>query len=124
MNYLLLTVLGATMFSNQQHQIFGEMIDMDTGEIILILPEKPEANKKFINSLNVWGKDNVSTISFEEFKNLNATDDIVTQLGNSMNGIDTLSCSADGSCDGKVTLEKSTTKITEIDLEKNYITTI
>ena len=47
---------------------------------------------------------------FEEFKNLNATDDMVTQLGNSMNGIDTLSCSADGSCDGKVTLEKSTTK--------------
>ena len=110
MNYLLLTVLGVTMFSNQQHQIFGEMIDMDTGEIILILPEKPEANKKFINSLDVWGKDNVSTISYEEFKNLNATNNKVTQLGNSMNGIDSLSCSSDGSCDGKVTLEKSTTK--------------
>ena len=110
MNYLLLTVLGATMFSNQQHQIFGEMIDMDTGEIILILPEKSEANKKFINSLNVWGKDNVSTISYEEFKNLNATNNKMTQSGNSMNGIDSLSCSSDGSCDGKVTLEKSTTK--------------
>ena len=72
MNYLLLSVLGVTMFSNQQHQIFGEMIDMDTGEVILILPEKSEANKKFINSLTVWGKDNVSTISFEEFKNLNS----------------------------------------------------
>ena len=69
MNYLLLTVLGATMFSNQQHQIVGDMIDMDTGEVILILPEKSEANKKFINSLDVWGKDNVSTISYEEFKN-------------------------------------------------------
>ena len=46
MNYLLLTVLGATMFSNQQHQIVGKMVDMDTGEIILILPEKLEINKK------------------------------------------------------------------------------
>ena len=34
MNYLLLTVLGATMFSNQQHQIVGDMIDMNTGEVI------------------------------------------------------------------------------------------
>ena len=50
MNYLLLTVLGATMFSNQQHQIVGDMIDMDTGEVILILPEKSEINKKFIDS--------------------------------------------------------------------------
>tara|TARA_X000000368_G_C22497531_1_gene479062 strand:- start:30 stop:368 length:339 start_codon:yes stop_codon:yes gene_type:complete len=110
MNYLLLSVLGVTMFSNQQHQIFGEMIDMDTGEVILILPEKSEANKKFINSLNVWGKDNVSTITFEEFKNLSSGNNEVTKLGSSMNGIDSLSCSADGSCDGKVTLEKSTTK--------------
>ena len=110
MNYLLLSVLGVTMFSNQQHQIFGEMIDMDTGEVILILPEKSEANKKFINSLNVWGKDNVSTITFEEFKNLSSENNEVTQLSSSMNGIDSLSCSADGSCDGKVTLEKSTTK--------------
>ena len=110
MNYLLLSVLGVTMFSNQQHQIFGEMIDMDTGEVILILPEKSEANKKFISSLNVWGKDNVSTITFEEFKNLSSENNEVTQLGSSMNGIDSLSCSADGSCDGKVTLEKSTTK--------------
>ena len=53
MNYLLFTVLGATIFSNQEHQIVGEMIDIDTGEIILILPEKSEANKKFINSLEV-----------------------------------------------------------------------
>ena len=65
MNYLLLTVLGATMFSNQQHQIFGEMIDMDTGEIILILPEKPEANKKFINSLDVWGKDMLALLAMK-----------------------------------------------------------
>ena len=83
---------------------------MDTGEIILILPEKSEANKKFINSLNVWGKDNVSTISFEEFKNLSPANNGVKQSGSSINGIDSLSCSADGSCDGKVTLEKSTTK--------------
>jgi hypothetical protein len=110
MNYLLLSVIGATMFSNQQHQIFGEMIDMDTGEVILILPEKSNANKKFVNSLNVWGKDNVSTITFEEFKNLSSGNDKATQLGSSINGIDSLSCSADGSCDGKVTLEKSTTK--------------
>ena len=68
------------------------------------------SSSKFINSLDVWGKDNVSTISYEEFKNLNATNNKVTQLGNSMNGIDSLSCSSDGSCDGKVTLEKSTTK--------------
>ena len=97
MNYLLLTVLGATMFSNQQHQIFGEMIDMDTGEVILILPEKSEANTKFVNSLDVWGKDNVSTISYEEFKNLSPVNNGVTQLGSSMNGINSLSCSADGS---------------------------
>ena len=110
MNYLLLSILGVTMFSNQQHQIFGEMIDMDTGEIILILPEKSQANKKFINTLDIWGKDNVSTISFEEFKNLSPVNKEVTQSGSSVNGIDTLSCSSDGSCDGKVTLEKSTTK--------------
>ena len=83
---------------------------MDTGEIILILPDKSEANKKFIDSLDVWGKDNVSTISFEEFKNINPANNELIQLGKSMNGIDSLSCSADGSCDGKVTLEKSTTK--------------
>ena len=33
----------------------------------------------------------------------------MTQLGNSMNGVDSLSCSADGSCDGKVILDKTTT---------------
>ena len=54
MNYLLLTVLVQPCFLININ--FGEMIDMDTGEIILILPEKPEANKKFINSLDVWGK--------------------------------------------------------------------
>ena len=108
MNYLLLTVLGATMFSNQQHQIVGDMIDMDTGEVILILPEKSEINKKFIDSLDVWGKDNVSTISFEEFKNLNSSLNPTNQLGGTLNGVDSLSCSADGSCDGKVILDKTT----------------
>ena len=29
--------------------------------------------KKFIDSIDVWGKDNVNTISFEEFKNLNSS---------------------------------------------------
>ena len=109
MNYLLLTVLGATMFSNQQHQIVGDMIDMDTGEVILILPEKSEINKKFIDSLDVWGKDNVSTISFDDFKNLNSSLNPTNQLGSTLNGVDSLSCSADGSCDGKVILDKSTT---------------
>ena len=109
MNYLLLTVLGATMFSNQQHQIVGDMIDMDTGEVILILPEKSEINKKFIDSLDVWGKDNVSTISFDEFKNLNSSLNSTNQLGSTLNGVDSLSCSADGSCDGKVILDKTTT---------------
>lgn len=109
MNYLLLTVLGATMFSNQQHQIVGDMIDMDTGEVILILPEKSEINKKFINSLDVWGKDNVRNISFEEFKNLNSSLNSTNQLGSTLNGVDSLSCSADGSCDGKVILDKTTT---------------
>ena len=80
MNYFLLTVLGATMFSNQQHQIVGDMIDMDTGEVILILPEKSEINKKFIDSLDVWGKDNVSTISFDDFKNLNSSLNPTNQL--------------------------------------------
>ena len=109
MNYLLLSVLGATMFSNQQHQIVGEMIDMDTGEIVLVLPEKTYVNKKFISSLDVWGKDNVSNISYEEFKNLNSSFESVNQLDNSKDNIDSLSCNTDGSCDGKVILEKSTT---------------
>ena len=109
MNYLLLSVLGATMFSNQQHQIVGEMIDMDTGEIVLVLPEKKNVNKKFISSLDVWGKDNVSNISYEEFKNLNSSFESVNQLGDSKASIDSLSCNTNGSCDGKVILEKSTT---------------
>ena len=109
MNYLLLTVLGATMFSNQQHQIVGKMVDMDTGEIILILPEKSEINKKIVDSSEVWGKDNVSSQSFEEFKNLNSSLNSTNQLGSTLNGVDSLSCSADGSCDGKVILDKSTT---------------
>ena len=109
MNYLLLTVLGATMFTNQQHQIVGKMVDMDTGEIILILPEKSEINNKIIDSREVWGKDKVTTLSFEEFKNLNSTLNSTNQIGSTLNGVDSLSCSADGSCDGKVILDKSTT---------------
>ena len=109
MNYLLLTVLGATMFTNQQHQIVGKMVDMDTGEIILILPEKLEINKKIVDSREVWGKDNVTSLSFEEFKNINSTLNSKDQIGNTLNGIDVLSCNADGSCDGKVILDKSTT---------------
>ena len=109
MNYLLLTVLGATMFSNQEHQIVGDMVDIDTGEVILILPEESETNKKFIASLDVWGKDNVSTISFDDFKNLSTSLNSTNQLGSTLNGVDSLSCNADGSCDGKVILDKSTT---------------
>ena len=97
------------MFSNQEHQIVGDMVDMDTGEVILILPEESETNKKFIASLDVWGKDNVSTISFDDFKNLNSSLNSKNPLGSTLNGVDSLSCSADGSCDGKVILDKSTT---------------
>ena len=42
MNYLLLTVLGATIFSNQEHQIVGEMIDIDTGEVHEFINEEIE----------------------------------------------------------------------------------
>ena len=110
MNYLLLTVLGATIFSDQKHQIVGEMVDVDTGEIILILPEKSQEIKKLIRAIESGaGKNNVTNLSYEEFKNLNSSLNSTNQLGNTANGVDSLSCSADGSCDGKVILDKSTT---------------
>ena len=42
------------------------------------------------------------------FKNLNSSLNSTNQLGSTLNGIDSLSCSADGSCDGKVILDKTT----------------
>ena len=87
----------------------GKEIENDYRIKILSELEKSEINKKFIDSLDVWGKDNVSTISFEEFKNLNSSLNSTNQLGSTLNGVDSLSCSADGSCDGKVILDKTTT---------------
>ena len=110
MDYFLLSVLGLTMFANQQHQIVGEMIDMDTGEVILILPENSERKKNFYN-LNIRGNRNEKrSLNFEEFKNITSASNLrlSSENNNSNNGIDTLSCSSSGSCDGKVTLEKST----------------
>ena len=33
---LILLFIGLTMFANQQHQIVGEMIDMNTGEVRMV----------------------------------------------------------------------------------------
>ena len=110
MDYFLLSVLGLTMFANQQHQIFAEMIDMDTGEVILILPENSGRNKNFYD-LNIRDNSNEKrSLNFEEFKNITSVSNSMqsSKNNNNKNGIETLSCSSSGSCDGKVTLEKST----------------
>ena len=58
------------MFSNQQHQIVGEMIDMDTGEIVLVLPEKKNVNKKFISSVNKSLKQKLVDLPKKKYENL------------------------------------------------------
>ena len=57
----------------------------------------------------MFGEKIMYIISFEEFKNLNSSLNSTNQLGSTLNGVDSLSCSADGSCDGKVILDKTTT---------------
>ncbi len=79
-------------------------MDMDTGEIIFILSENSKIRKKN----NFVRKNDRRNISFDEFKNENTVIN-TDQISSTKTGIDTLSCSKDGSCDGKVKLDKSTT---------------
>ena len=107
MNYYLLPVFGMAMLAGQPHEITGKMIDQETGEIILIFPEK-ENKKELSEILDVWGKDG-SEIS-RSIKGDTTESNSGLAFGQKMNGAtpSSISCKSDGSCDGKVSLEKTT----------------
>ena len=104
MNYLMLTFLGLTMASNEPHIVSGKMIDMDTGEVVFVFPEKKILKDPTADFSDIWGKD----------KNTNENYNSQTSGVYSLDGAtsksekETTSCSSTGSCDGGVSLDKST----------------
>mgnify|MGYP003328037890 CR=1 FL=1 len=104
MNYLMLTFLGLTMASNEPHMVSGKMIDMDTGEIIFVFPEKKILKNPIANFGDIWGKDENTG------ENNNSQTSGVYSLDGSMSKSEkeTTACSSTGSCDGGVSLDKST----------------
>ena len=57
MNYLMLTFLGLTMASNEPHIVSGKMIDMDTGEVVFVFPEKKILKDSTADLSDILGKD-------------------------------------------------------------------
>ena len=108
MNYLMFTILGISMAANQPHEITGKMVDLDTGEIILVFPEKENQERLNYEALNVWGKEKFDENKYNYSEN---SKESVTSKINSYNNQsqkESISCSSDGNCDGSVSLEKST----------------
>ena len=104
----MLTLLGLSMASGQPHEIQGTMVDMETGEILLIFPEKKLLQKLTTGELDVWGKeksfDNDLTLSTGlEANNIKTFGGVVNKSES-----ESISCSSGGSCEGGVSLEKST----------------
>ena len=108
MNYLMLTLFGISMASGQPHEVRGTMVDMDTGEVLLVFPGKKQLKNLNIGKLNVWGKEK----GFSSGLTLNTgsnTENLKTFGGvANQSKSDSISCSSGGSCDGGVSLEKST----------------
>ena len=108
MNYLMLTLFGISMASGQPHEVRGTMVDMETGEVLLIFPGKKQLKSLNIGELDVWGKEK----SFSNGLTFNTGLD--TKKQKTFGGVpnqsksESISCSSGGSCDGGVSLEKST----------------
>ena len=104
MNYLMLTFLGLTMASNEPHIVSGKMIDMDTGEVVFVFPEKKILKDFTADFSDIWGKDE----NTYEYNN-SQTSGVYSLDGEmSKSEKETTSCSSTGSCDGGVSLDKST----------------
>ena len=104
MNYLMLTFLGLTMASNEPHIVSGKMIDMDTGEVVFVFPEKKILKDSKADFSDIWGKDQ------NTYENNNSQTSSVYSLDGAISKSEkeTTSCSSTGSCDGSVSLDKST----------------
>ena len=53
----MLTFLGLTMASNEPHIVSGKMIDMDTGEVVFVFPEKKILKGSNADFCDIWWKD-------------------------------------------------------------------
>ena len=104
MNYLMLTFLGLTMASNEPHIVSGKMIDMDTGKVVFVFPEKKILKDSKADFSDIWGKDQ------NTYENNNSQTSGVYSLDGAISKSEkeTTSCSSTGSCDGSVSLDKST----------------
>ena len=104
MNYLMLTFLGLTMASNEPHIVSGKMIDMDTGEVVIVFPEKKILKDLTADFSDIWGRDKNTN------ENYNSQTSGIYSLDGAMSKSEkeTTSCSSTGSCDGGVSLDKST----------------
>tara|TARA_B100001250_G_C19258813_1_gene554035 strand:+ start:192 stop:530 length:339 start_codon:yes stop_codon:yes gene_type:complete len=108
MNYLMLTLFGISMASGQPHEVRGTMVDLDTGEVLLVFPEKKKLIDLNAAILDVWGKEKdfgtgPASITGSSMSNVKTFEGVANQSQK-----DSISCSSDGSCDGGVSLEKST----------------
>ncbi len=104
----MLTLLGLSMSSGQPHAVRGTMVDLETGEIVMIFPEKIQTKSLKVGALDVWGKDENSNTGTtystgSDFSNLKIFGGLTEQSKK-----ESISCSSNGSCDGGVSLEKST----------------
>ena len=104
----MLTLFGISMASGQPHEVRGTMIDVETGEVLLIFPEKKQLKNLNLDKLDVWKKEKSFSNGLTSNTSLN-TENLKTFGGiANQSKSDSISCSSDGTCDGGVSLEKST----------------
>lgn len=105
MSFLLLSVVGITLGAAQENSPSGRMIDADTGQVIMLFPmKKNNTTFEFEQEKIMFGDNDLtnfkSTIFYNEKEYLSGPP---TKTETKV-----ISCSKDGSCDGGVKLEKST----------------
>ena len=108
MNYFMLSLFGITMASVQPHEISGRMVDIETGEVILIFPELKNQKNLNLGALDVWGKEKNSETKYTSINGLESSSTFKIDGFTNQSRTDSISCSSNGSCDGAVSLEKST----------------
>ena len=108
MNYLMFALFGISMASGQPHEIRGKMIDLETGEVVLVFPQKKPIKDFNLGAFDVWGKENDDGTKSTNVENSETSNINVLGGLNSQSNRDSISCNSNGSCDGGVSLEKST----------------
>lgn len=104
----MLSLFGISMASFQPHDISGKMVDLETGEVILIFPEIKNQKDLNLGALNVWGKEKNIGTKYTSIKGVEPSSYLKVDGLTNQSQTDSISCSSSGSCDGAVSLEKST----------------